>query len=171
MLPRFVVLLFLAAASLPCVGQISPAKPPAQIPDLVVYEAFLHRVAWLDALSDKLAAQGKSPAVIRSTIRRQAGLTGPEDAALRAIARDWNTKHLAIVATAKALALSGAQADSPAFQSLTNQRQDTVTGCIGQLQNRFDAVRFQVLDSFIRSSSGLSAIPVTAGVPAAAGGK
>lgn len=157
-----VLALFLIFTVLACAAQTAPVKMPAQVPDSILYDAFLYRAAWIDDLADKLTTQGKVSAVsVRSTLRRQAGLTSSEDAALRDIAKDWKTKNQAFLTAAKVLAGPGANTDSLAVQNLVNQRQQAALSSMSQLQIRFGAARFQTLDAFIRKTVTVS--PVRAG--------
>jgi type IV pilus biogenesis protein CpaD/CtpE len=82
----------------------------------------------------------------------QAGLTAQEGAALRAIAADWRAGDSSIVSTGQALVKAGAAANAVQLQALGVQRQQLVTTHINQLQSALGPARFQILDTFVRTT-------------------
>jgi hypothetical protein len=161
MFSRILVTALLAGLGLPALCQQPQTSQAAQttqaatpLPDYAVYGAFLYRVKWLSDLADRYAARGKAASAdyFRSLVRTQAGLTAQEGAALSAIAADWRAGDSGILNTAQGLAKAGAAANAAQLQALAVQRQQLVTSHISQLQSALGPARFQILDSFVRTT-------------------
>jgi hypothetical protein len=136
----------------------------ASVTDL--YSQFFFQVVFLEDEANRLKGQGQDDSYIRSTIQRQAGLTGAQGVAVASIALDWQSQDAALLAAARALAATGANSyNSPRMLDLQNQRQAIVLDHINQLQTSLGTAVFQRLDAFVhgRFSSG----PLPAARPAA----
>ena len=154
MLRRFLIAALLAGAGLPALCQDAPIRPLPQVPYWLIYREFLFRVTWLDALADRFAAQGKDDSGPRTLIRRQAGLTPAEEAALKSIAKAWRTQNDSILAAARSLVAAGQHtAQSPQLQDLQNQRQQAVLDSNAQLQTVLGPATFKLLDVYVRRTS------------------
>lgn len=151
---RILVTALLAAFAVGAAGQQPQVREVIPVPDDAIYDSFFYRVAWLEKLSNTLISQGKNDTAPRSAIRTQAGLSIPEEAALKAIAADHGEKIAAIARASKALRAAGAQpSNSPQFEDLCKQREQTIADHIGQLREALGPERFRELDAFVRKTS------------------
>jgi hypothetical protein len=76
----------------------SPPAPNASIPDWVLYSGLFKEVWLQEKFAGDEDAKGKNSSFVRSHIRKAAGLTDDEDAALKRIAKDWDAAHRAYLA-------------------------------------------------------------------------
>jgi hypothetical protein len=164
MFPRLLVPVLLAGLGIPALCQKPQPTPATPVPDYILYDAFFYRVKWLGDLADKYTSRGKPASAnhFRSLLRKQAGLTAQEDAALKAVVAGWRTGDVGIVTAGQALVKAGAVANDARLQALANQRQQLVANHVSQLQAAMKSARFQRLDSFVRASStvkGAAAAP------------
>jgi hypothetical protein len=118
--------------------------------ELATYNSFFFRVVWLEDEAGKVAVQGRDAGGIRSMIRKQAGLTAAEEAALKGVAADWNVRFSGIMTAARALMSDGARAStSPPLMALRNQRDRMIADHIDQLRSALGSDRFRLLNFFV----------------------
>lgn len=156
---RMGAVLLLAGLCHPVSGQ-APNQTKYPQGQLQTYQSFFFRFTWLDEQADRLASQGKNPTYARSLIRKQAGLTLQEEAALRNIAADWKVQNSGIASAARALMVAGARVGtSQPLMALRNQRDQMVADHIDRLVAALGSARFSILDAFAQKP------PATAGAP------
>ena len=185
MFSRIAVVLLLAGFGFQAPCQTAPAAaPPPKVPDNIVYEAFFHKVLFLEDVAKKLDAQKKDGARARATIQHVISLTDQETATLKALAVDWQTQLAANRAAiapffqvAKSqTAASGAPSASTVqqIQALQGQRVAIATAHIQQFQAGVGSARFALIDAAVRASSTVHAVkmpPASAATVAGTGGK
>jgi len=148
---RVLVLALLAAIVPPVLSQTTSQPSPID-PEILLYHAFLFRVAWFQDQADELATEGKVDSFMRSTVQREASLTAQEAVYLNTIARDWRNKDLAILTAMRARPGARAGGSSPQLKDLAGQRLQNVVSHVSQLQSALGPARFPVLDYYVHTT-------------------
>lgn len=144
------VLIACAAAS----GAFSQSGSPAKVvAEEVLYRAFFSRVIWLDDVGRQINAKGHDGSSARGTVRKEAGLTAAEEAALKNVAQEWRDQNQAILAQIRALHVGGAASDPQKAAQLVAQRRQAVMDRKDELRGILGPARFALLDAYIRSTS------------------
>jgi len=177
---RIAAVLLLAGFGFQALSQTAPAAAAPKVPDNIVYEAFFHKVLFLEDVAKKLDAQKKSGARARATMQHVIGMTDQEAATLKAVAADWQTQLTAnraavapfFQAAKSQVAASGAPSASTVqqIQALQSQRVAIATAHIQQFQAGVGSARFAVIDAAVRASSTVHAVKFPSASAAAAAG-
>ncbi len=159
---------FGAAMLLATLGSVAICQTP-QTDTVAFYAQFFFRVSWLEGQANKLESQGKDGTFLRSTMRRQVGLTAQEEAALKSVALDWSAKDAASIRAARTLISTGATPPgSQQLLDIRSSRQAATLDHITQLQTAMGPARFHRLDGFVRltcAPSGPRPAPQPQGSP------
>ena len=147
------------------IGQsAAPAKVQSDAPkgmDYVPYELLFRRIGEMDALADRLDAQGKTAAAAsqRMQIPRVIGLNGQQAAMLRHIAAENNAELKENAEKTKAAKLKADEvdgksakheADSPEVADLRKDAEEIVRDHMGQLQTGLGDQACQKIDAYVK---------------------
>jgi hypothetical protein len=141
-------------------GPSAIAVPPSEGQ---IYESLFRRMAGQELMAAKVAQKGKSPDMVLAAVMHEADLTKAEDAALKQIASQCNSRVAAIDKQAAPLVLQGRKelSSNPSAQAsvvdqlkaLQASRTAALAQCTEQLRTSFGPERFARFDAWVHSTA------------------
>jgi hypothetical protein len=143
-----------------CQGPAPVAVAPTETQ---IYEFLFKRVAAQEHLAERVAKKGYNPDLTLAAIKNEAGLTNVEDAALKRIASQCNSRVAEIGKQAAPLIVRGRQelsanpsvepSDADQVRALQASRTAALAQCTDQLRTAFGPERFTRFDAWVRSTA------------------